>query len=181
MKVVTGLILLMIVAIVSVFAAGAALTQYPSNINPVVGLDLLLAASAMLVGATSLWAISFLIVGIFLFDKIRSSTIDQANKRYVMVKLILGTFLGALLAIAYSVFFVQTIFISPLRAGDPAIFRTSTNYSWVQNCLNFGISIVMIWLIRPQSEAEKIVETDQREKTVLSHQSRQTSTMDIDD
>jgi hypothetical protein len=168
------------------YVTGVGYLQPATNpTDPVLGTNLSFAASGMLVGITALWAISFLLIGIILFQRIQTSALELQRRRKSMLKLLIGTTLAVCIALAYSILVLNVTFIYPVTATNPAIFETSTKYSWAVSSLQASLAGVMIWLIRPMHETEvsedaassKDFDTGRSEHS----QTVQVSVMNIDD
>jgi hypothetical protein len=187
-KLVIAAIVTIICFVVAIFAVHIA--SFSSD--PLSGQKNSLVAVGLTIAATGLWALLFLVIGITLFLRIRAITLESSLKKYLMVKLLLGTAIGVSLALAYSLYVLLALFIYPPLPPpfDPnGAIRTSVMFTWVTGTLVLLLAVDMVWLIRPTHEFESKVSSADHTKSKVAVSSFNSAiskgdmshTMDIDD
>ena len=170
--------LVVIIFVVSI--AGVVLRQNSADVSVEYG------AQALLVSCTALWAATLFVISILLFSRIRSFYRESGEKRVLLVKLFIGTFLGAVLSLTYAVYIFVIQLLSPINIftqSNP--LQAVTAQSWIAQSLNIALAGCMIWMIRPQHEhEEREVDTEATSKREMHSDANSTQmsyTMDIDD
>lgn len=173
-----------ILAVFSVYVSGIAYFQPPTApANAALGYTLTFAATGMLVAGTGIWSLSFLIVGIVLAIKIKSSSVRLESEKNLFVKLIVGTVLGALLSLAYTILVLTTVFLYAIPPGE--YLQRQTTYNWVSTLLNIFLAADLMWLVRPSHEASAPEMTTSAKSADVQSQQQNTNmtslTLDVDD
>ena len=188
-----GLIWGLVVVIFFIAVSGVALNLIGTNIG--VGASsqaaaVVYAASLLQIIATAVWAVILFCISAMLFTRIRSISLNSQSKFRLFLKLFIGTFCGAALALSYAayVFYIQIV-DPPNILLLPNFLKSVTTRSWIAQSLNLAIAVCTMWIMRPtheyvddeskNSQADDAV--SKRSATTPVSDSAMSFTMEIDD